>query len=111
MALQMLFKRLAGSEGHVAIKGLGSRPGELAQWTVTRRDDDGPDKGSIDLRAVFSFVVPQVLLDPDYNDGRELVLKVSRGRTIRVQLDDPERMALTGKVLEMKGIDAQWHSE
>lgn len=109
MGLQMLFKRLEGREGYVSVKGLGSRPGELAQWSVTRRGDEGPDKDRLDLRAVFSFVVPQVLLDPDYNDGRELVLQVSRTREIRVKLDNPERMALTGKVLAMEGIDARWH--
>ena len=111
MALQMLFRRLAGTDGYATVKGLGSRVGEISQWTITRRGDEGPDRDTLDLRAVFAFVVPQVLLDPDYNDGRELTLKVSRGKELRVKLDEPERMALTGKVLEMKGIDARWHSE
>ena len=105
MPLNQMFNNLSGKEGYATVKGLGSRPGELAQWTVRRRGGEGPDSGALDLRAVFSFVVPHVLLDPDYNDGRELVLKISRSSEVRVKLDDPEQMVLTGKVLEMKGID------
>ncbi len=109
MPLHRMFNRLSGTGGYATVRGLGSRPGELSQWLITRRTDEGPAQGTLDLRAVFSFVVPHVLLDPDYNDGRELVLKVSRNQEMRVKLDDPERMALTGKVLVMEGIDATWH--
>jgi hypothetical protein len=105
MPLHPMFNNLSGKDGYVVVKGLGSRPGELAQWSIKRRGGEGPRSGTIDLRAVFSFVVPHVLLDPDYNDGRELVLKLSRDKEVRVKLDDPERMALTGKVLVMEGID------
>ena len=112
MALSLsMFKRMEGEDGYAVVKGLGSRPGELSRWIITRRGDEGPDRQVLDLYAVFSFVVPSVLLDPDYAEGRELLCKVSKSRQIRVKLDDSERMALSGKVLEMKGIDAEWVSE
>lgn len=111
MALLDMFTRLEGHDGYVVVKGLGGRPGEVSRWTITRHGDESPRKGELDLYAVFSFVVPGVLLDPDYAEGRELVCKVSKSRAVRVKLDDSERMALTGKVLEMKGIKATWEQE
>lgn len=104
----MLFRRLEGREGTATIRGLGSRIGELVRWSLTRRGDDGPDAGLYNLRAEFSFLVPALLLDHDYNDSRELLLSYARGRNVRVKLDNPERMALTGKVLVMEGVEVIW---
>ena len=101
--------RLDGKDGKATIKGLGSLVGEVSEWRLTRRgDDDSPSDGLFDLRAVFSFVVPGLLVDPDYNDDRELLLIVAKGRTVKVSLDDPERFTLRGKVLTMEGVPVEW---
>lgn len=108
MPLSSMIKRLQGEDGYVTVKGLGTRAGEVAQWAIYRRGMEGPDFFQLDLHVLFSFVVPSVLLDPDYNEGRDLVLKFSRTKQLRVHLDQPERMALVGKVLDMKGIEPIW---
>jgi hypothetical protein len=101
--------RLDGRDGKATIKGLGSLVGEVSTWTLTRRgDDDKPSDGLFDLRAVFSFLVPNLMLDPDYNEDRELLLTVAKGRTVRVRLNDPERLTLRGKVLFMEGVEVEW---
>jgi hypothetical protein len=61
-----------------------------------------------DLRAVFSFLVPSLLLDPDYNEDKALSLVIAKGRAVVVRLNDPERMALRGKVLFMEGVEVEW---
>ena len=99
------FNRLSGTEGKVTIRGLGSVVGEIANWTLTRRGEEGPHAGTFDLRVVFSFLVPALMLDPDYNEDREIVMTVSKGRAFRLKLDAPERMALQGKVLFMEGVE------
>jgi hypothetical protein len=100
---------LTGRDGKATIKGLGSLVGEVSDWKITRRgDDDKPSDGLFDLRVVFSFLVPNLLVDPDYNEGRELSLTVAKGRSIRIRLDDPERLTLRGKVLFMEGVPVEW---
>ena len=103
------WSRLDGKDGKATIKGLGSLVGEISEWRLTRRgDDDSPSDGLFDLRAVFSFLVPSLLLDPDYNEDRELTLVVAKGQALRVRLDDPERLTLKGKVLFMEGVAIEW---
>lgn len=107
MAVRM--NRLEGRDGKATIKGLGSLVGEISQWTLTRRGDvEAPVTGLFDLRAVFSFVVAPLLLDPDYSEDRELTLVVGRSQVIRVKLDDPGAMRLQGKVLSMEGVKVEW---
>jgi hypothetical protein len=101
--------RLEGKDGKATIKGLGSLVGEVSDWKLTRRgDDDSPSDGLFDLRAVFSFLVPSLLVDPDYNEDRELFLTVAKGRTIKLRLNEPERLTLRGKVLFMEGVAIEW---
>ena len=102
----LVLNRLAGDKGKATIRGLGSLVGEVSEWRLTRRED-----GSYDLRSVFSFIVPSLMLDPDYNDDRSLSLEVARGRTLEVRLDNPEAMTLQGKVLFMEGVKISWQRQ
>lgn len=107
--MPILANHIGGKEGKATIKGLGSLVGEVSEWRLTRRGDD--DKTSdvlFDLRAVFSFLVPSLLLDSDYNDDRELSLQLAKGQVFRVRLNDPERITLRGKVLFMEGVKVEW---
>ena len=104
----LMVKRLDGHDGKVTIKGLGSLVGEVSQWDLTRRGDDGPGSGLYDLRAVFSFLVPNLLLDPDYNEDRELTLALSKTRGFTLHLDDPAKINLQGKVMFMEGVALEW---
>jgi hypothetical protein len=100
--------RLAGTAGKAAIKGLGSLVGEVSTWTLTARKKDDVSDGTFDLRAVFAFLVPNLLIDPDYNEDRTLDLVLGKTRIVRVRLDNPARMALQGKVLFMEGVTFEW---
>jgi len=106
--MPLMMNRLEGRDGTATIKGLGTLVGEIATWTITRRGEEGPSAGLFDLRAVFSFLVPSLLLDPDYNEDRALLLAVARGRNIIVRLDDPARINLQGRVLFMEGVNWEW---
>lgn len=101
--MPLILNTLRGDKGRASIKGLGSLIGEVSDWRLTRRED-----GRYDLRAVFSFLVPALMLDTDYNEDRSLVLDVARGRSVTVSLDAPEAITLQGKVLFMEGVDIAW---
>lgn len=101
-----IFNQISGTDGKVVIKGLGSLVGEVASWSLAK-PEEGRKKG-YSLVVKFAFVVPSLLMDPDYNDGREMHLQVGKKRTIRVPLDNPERMALMGKILRMEGVEIEW---
>lgn len=100
--------RLNGSDGKASIKGLGSLVGEVSTWTLTTRKKDDVSDGTFDLRVVFSFLVPNLLIDPDYNEDRSLDLVLAKTRLLRVRLDNPEQMVLQGKVLFMEGVTFEW---
>ena len=104
----LMVNRLDGRDGKVTIRGLGSLVGEVSEWVLTRRGDDGPGSGMYDLRAVFSFLVPNLLLDPDYNEDREITLSISKTRAFTLRLDDPAKINLQGKVLFMEGVALEW---
>lgn len=101
-----IFRRLEGRGGKAVIKGLGSLVGEVVSWEATKPEES--TSGLYKLKVQFGFLVPSLLLDPDYNDGKELHLALSKNRMIKVLLDNPERMALNGKILTMEGVTIEW---
>lgn len=101
-----IFRKLEGKSGKAIIKGLGSLVGEVISWEAFQPEEGSG--GKYKLKVQFAFLVPSLLKDPDYNDGRELHLYVGKSRMIKVLLDDPERMALNGKILIMEGVSIEW---
>jgi hypothetical protein len=62
-----LFQSLSGREGEFRIPALGALIATMNRWTLTRRGEDyGATERLYDLRAVFSYVNPNLWDDPDY---------------------------------------------
>ena len=88
--------------GIVEIPFLGAKVGELANWTLQRRGDQGPDAGLYDLHAVFSFVSEALWSDDEYQ--KQILLNLSPSKQFRVQHDSGMRMVLSERSLLIEGV-------
>lgn len=88
--------------GKVDVPFLGAIVGELADWALTRRGDNGQDAGLYDLRAVFSFVSQALWEDPEYR--KRIVLSLNPRKHFRIEQEDGFKTVLEGKSLLMEGV-------
>lgn len=96
-----IFQTISGVKGEVTIPQLGAVIGTIIQWRLTRRgDDDSPELGLYDLRAVFSYLNVYLWADDDY--PKEVVVILGRTKQLRVVAS--EETVLAGKTLLMKGV-------
>lgn len=101
-----LFKRFSGKRGQVTIPDLAAVIGVMDQWEVTLRRGGETGTNRYDLRAVFSYVNPLLMNDPDY--AREIKLDMGKIK-FRAQMADCEETVLTGRALLVKGIQLNEH--
>lgn len=83
--------------GTVEIPFLGAKVGELAQWTLQRRGDDGRESGLYDLHASFSFVSDALWNDDEYD--KVIFLNISPSQQYRLDKDPESRTVREGRSL------------
>lgn len=80
----VVFNTVTGKLGWVKIPSLGSTIGIMANWTLKRRGDGGPDEGLYDLHASFSYFNPVLFNHPQYTERREITIQIARGNAYRL---------------------------
>ena len=88
--------------GTVDIPFLGGKVGDLAQWTLTRRGDEGPDADLYDFRATFAYVAESLWDDPDYK--KRVIIRLNKEKQYRVQQAEGFRTERSGRTLLMEGV-------
>lgn len=88
--------------GTVEIPFLGAKVGELSNWTLQRRGDQGRDADLYDLHAVFSFVSDALWNDDEY--GKVILLNISPSKQYRVDLDPEARTVREGRTLLIEKV-------
>lgn len=101
-----LFKTIRSGQykpaGTVEIPFLGAKVGELAQWTLQRRGDSGPDAGLYDLHAAFSFVSEALWNDEEYE--KVVFVNLSPQRQYRLEQAPGYATVREGRSLLMQGV-------
>jgi hypothetical protein len=88
--------------GTIEIPFLGAKVGELAQWTLQRRGDDGPDAGLYDLHASFSFLSEALWNDPEYK--KVVTLSINPTHHYRLEQADGYATVRNGRGLVIEGV-------
>ena len=88
--------------GVVDVPFLGAKVGEFANWTLTRRGDEGRDADLYDLRAAFSFVVEALWEDPDYE--KRIVISLNPRKHFRLEQAQGYATVRQGKSLVIEGV-------
>ena len=101
-----LFQTIRGKEGRVTIPGLGAVVGIMTDWSLTRREDGGPDEAPYDLRASFfgenGYLNLALFNNPKLKKRIEITL--SSDKHFRLEQADGMRTVLIDKRLVMEGV-------
>lgn len=103
-----VFQRLSGRKGDIQLVGIGALIGTIAEWSLTRRGDDGPDSGLYDLRAALSYVNEGLLNDSDYT--KKIVLPM-QGKNYSIKIDGDTAISVNGKRLLVQGVRLSYDNE
>ena len=88
--------------GIIDIPFLGAKVGEIQNWTLQRRGDEGPDAGLYDLHAVLSFMSNALWDDDEYT--KRVVVNISPLKQYRLEQVPGMRTVLTGRSLLIEGV-------
>jgi hypothetical protein len=88
--------------GIVDVPFLGAKVGEFANWTLTRRGDEGRDADLYDLRAAFSFVSDALWDDPEY--VKRIVVSITPHKQYRLTQAPGYAMVRQGSSLLVEGV-------
>ena len=88
--------------GSVEVAFLGSKVGDIAKWSLTRRGDEGPDADLYDFRATFSFIVEALWDDPEYE--KKIVINLNPKTQYRLQQAEGFPMVRDGRSLLIEGV-------
>ena len=100
--LRSIFRQITGREGQITIDDFGVVVGSMSMWTLTRRQEEGPEAHLYDLNAAFEFVNPALWDDADYVKTVSIV--IARGKSYRLVQEPGFRCVLQGKSLLMEGV-------
>lgn len=98
-----IYSSLSGREGSILIPPLGVVIGQMVDWKLKRRGDDGPSEGSYDLRAVLSYVNEVLFNHDEYASEREVRIVLNRQNEFRLE-ENGGKVQLEGMVLTMEGV-------
>jgi hypothetical protein len=103
-----LFKSLTGRSyknrpaGVVDIPFLGAKVGEIDNWSLRRRGDEGADASLYDLHAAFSFLSKPLWEDDEYD--KRIVVSLNPQQQYRLEQVPGQRTVLQGKSLLVEGV-------
>lgn len=103
----MALTSIRGGRGEVTIPALGAVVARIDRasggwWEVSVREDDRKpgEPASYRLRALFTYLNPAFLTDPEYK--KEFVVWLTNAKRFKVEWPGSERMALSGRTLSVE---------
>lgn len=105
-------KSVRGAEGEVTVPSLGLLIATTYKWSLTRREEYGPNRGAFTLRAAFSYLNP--MFQMYWNDGgmrKLMILKVGRrGPAYRVESGEDTKATIEDHQITLEGVHL-WPAE
>lgn len=99
-------RSVRGTEGEVTVPSLGLLIATTYKWSLTRREEYGPNQGAFTLRAAFSYSNPLFKTYWEEDGMRKLVVvKVGRrGPAYRVETTNTTKATIEEHQLTLEGV-------
>lgn len=100
-------KSVRGTEGEVTVPSLGLLIATMYKWSLTRREEYGPNQGAFTLRAAFSYLNPMFPMYWDDDGMRKvMVVKINRRHPgYRVTKTDTTKATIEEHQMTLEGVE------